>query len=294
MVGERPEPGGPERGGVTDTGWRRRAHRGKLAGTRPCAGGFVPRTNSVDPDPVEIFAFLQIEPAGGLSEALSSSPLLALGVLFGAGILTSLTPCVYPMIPITAAVVAGTSREDQSKARTVGLTLTYAVGLASLYAFLGALAGVSGQLFGAVSASPWARLAIGNLLILFALAMLDVIPVPVPRKLMERASRTEGGSFGAVFVMGAMSGVVAAPCGAPAFAVVLTWVAATQAGLMGFVYLFVFSFGMTALLIVVGIFSGAVTLLPRSGSWMVWVKRAAALIMIGMAEYYFVLAGYNF
>ncbi|MDZ7778938.1 MAG: cytochrome c biogenesis protein CcdA [Gemmatimonadota bacterium] len=243
---------------------------------------------------MEIFALLQIEPAGGLSEALSSSPLLALAVLFGAGILTSLTPCVYPMIPITAAVVAGTSREDQSKARTVGLTLTYAVGLASLYALLGALAGVSGQLFGAVSASPWARLAIGNLLILFALAMLDVIPVPVPRKLMERASRTEGGSFGAVFVMGAMSGVVAAPCGAPAFAVVLTWVAATQAGLMGFVYLFVFSFGMTALLIVVGIFSSAVTLLPSSGSWMIWVKRAAALIMIGMAEYYFVLAGYNF
>jgi thiol:disulfide interchange protein DsbD len=242
---------------------------------------------------VEIFALLQIEPAGGLSEALSTSPLVALGVMFGAGLLTSLTPCVYPMIPITAAVIAGTSREDQSKARTVRLTLTYAVGLATLYALLGAIAGVSGQLFGTVSASPWARLAIGNLLILFALAMLDVLPVPVPRRFLEYASRTEGGSYGAVFLMGAMSGVVAAPCGAPAFAVVLTWVAATQAGLMGFVYLFVFSLGMTALLVGVGIFSGALALLPRSGSWMVWVKRAAAVIMIGMAEYYFVIAGYN-
>lgn len=243
---------------------------------------------------MDFFAFLQIEPAGGLAQALSSSPLLALGAMFGAGLLTSLTPCVYPMIPITAAVIAGTSREDQTRARTVALTLTYAIGLATLYAFLGALAGISGQLFGTVSASPWARLAIGNLLILFGLAMLDVIPVPVPRKLLERASRTEGGSFGAVFAMGAMSGVVAAPCGAPAFAVVLTWVAATQAGLMGFVYLFVFSLGMTALLVAVGLFSGTLTLLPRSGSWMVWVKRAAALIMIGMAEYYFVTAGYNF
>lgn len=242
---------------------------------------------------MELFAFLQIEPAGGLAEALSSSPLLAIGVMFGAGLLTSLTPCVYPMIPITAAVIAGTSRENQPKSRTVLLTLTYAVGLASLYALLGAIAGVSGQLFGTVSASPWARLAIGNLLLLFALAMLDVLPVPVPRRLLERASRTEGGSFGAVFAMGAMSGVVAAPCGAPAFAVVLTWVAATQAGLMGFVYLFVFSLGMTALLVAVGIFSGAVTLLPRSGSWMIWVKRAAAVIMIGMAQYYFVMAGYN-
>ncbi len=238
-------------------------------------------------------SLLQIEPPGGLSEALSSSPPLALAAMFGAGILTSLTPCVYPMIPITSAVIAGTAREDQPRSRTIGLTLTYAVGLAMLYATLGAIAGLTGQLFGTVSANPWALAAIGNLLLIFALAMLDVIPVPVPRAWLERASRTDGGSYGAVFLMGAMSGVVAAPCGAPAFAVVLTWVAATQAGLMGFVYLFVFSLGMTALLVVVGLFSGTVALLPRSGRWMVWSKRAAAILMIGMAQYYFVQAGYN-
>lgn len=236
---------------------------------------------------------LQVEPSGGLSQALSNSPLLALATLFGAGLLTSLTPCVYPMIPITVSVIAGTAREGQTRARTVGLTLTYAVGMATLYAFLGALAGVTGTLFGTISASPWALLGIGNLLLLFALAMLDVLPVPLPRRLMAWAGRQEGGSYGAVFLLGATSGVVAAPCGAPAFAVVLTWVAATQAGLMGFVYLFVFSLGMTALLVVVGIFSGTLALLPRSGTWMVWVKRGAALLMILMAQYYFVQAGYN-
>ena len=242
---------------------------------------------------VTVFSLLQIELPGGLTEALSQSPLMALVVLFGAGVLTSLTPCVYPMIPITSAVIAGTARENQLKRRTLALTLTYAVGLATLYATLGAIAGVSGQLFGTVSASPWTRLAIGNLLVVFALAMLDVLPVPVPRRLMDFASKSEGGSYGAVFGMGAMSGVVAAPCGAPAFAVVLTWVAATEAGLMGFVYLFVFSLGMTTLLIAVGLFSGTLALLPRSGAWMVWVKRAAAVLMLGMAEYYFVIAGYN-
>ncbi len=238
-------------------------------------------------------AVIQAGSEGGLSEALSASPLLALATLYGAGVLTSLTPCVYPMIPITASVIAGTSKEDQPKARTVALTLTYAVGMAMLYAFLGALAGLTGSLFGSVSASPWALLAIGNLLLLFSLVMLDVFPVPVPRKLMAWAGGLEGGSYAAVFVMGAASGIVAAPCGAPAFAVVLTWVAATQAGLMGFVYLFVFSFGMTTLLIVVGIFSGTLTLLPSSGRWMVWAKRAAAVLMIAMAQYYFVQAGYN-
>jgi thiol:disulfide interchange protein DsbD len=197
------------------------------------------------------------------------------------------------MIPITASVIAGTSREDQPRSRTVGLTLTYAVGMAMLYAFLGALAGLTGSLFGSVSANPWALIGIGNLLILFALAMLDVIPVPVPHRLMAWAGGLQGGSYAAVFLMGAASGVVAAPCGAPAFAVVLTWVAATQAGLMGFAYLFVFSFGMTTLLIVVGLFSGALTLLPSSGRWMVWAKRFAAVLMLVMAQYYLVQAGYN-
>jgi thiol:disulfide interchange protein DsbD len=238
-------------------------------------------------------ALLQIGSDAGLAESLSASPALALATLFGAGVLTSLTPCVYPMIPITVGIISGTAKEDQSKARTVGLTLTYAVGLATLYAVLGLLAGLSGTLFGSVSANPWALLAVGNVLLLFALVMFDVLPVPVPRALMRWAGEREGGSYGAVFLLGASSGVVAAPCGAPAFAVVLTWVAATQAGLMGFVYLFVFSLGMTAILVVVGIFSGALAALPRSGRWLVWMKRAAAVIMLGVAQYYFVKAGYN-
>ncbi|MEJ2539285.1 MAG: cytochrome c biogenesis protein CcdA [Gemmatimonadota bacterium] len=236
---------------------------------------------------------LALETASGLSESLSGSPLLATATLFGAGLLTSLTPCVYPMIPITASVITGTAREDQTRGRTVALTLTYVVGMALLYAFLGLIAGLTGTLFGTVSASPWARLAIGNLLLLFALVMLDVFPVPVPRRLMEWAANRDGGSYGAVFLLGASSGIVAAPCGAPAFAVVLTWVAATQAGVMGFWYLFVFSLGMTALLVVVGIFSGTLARLPKSGPWMVWMKRAAALLMLAMAEYYFFQAGYN-
>jgi thiol:disulfide interchange protein DsbD len=236
---------------------------------------------------------LQVEATAGLGDKLAANPLLALGTLFGAGVLTSLTPCVYPMIPITMSVISGTVQEGQSKARTVALTLTYAVGLALVYAFLGALAGMTGTLFGTVSASPWARLVIGNLLVLFALIMLDVLPMPIPQRLMSWAGGLGGGSFPAVFLLGATSGIVAAPCGAPAFAVVLTWVAASRAGLMGFFYLFAFSLGMCALLVLVGVFSGTLALLPRSGAWMVWAKRLAALVMFGMAEYYFLLAGYN-
>jgi thiol:disulfide interchange protein len=135
------------------------------------------------------------------------------------------------MIPITASILSGTARSGGGRGRTVGLTLVYALGLASVYAVLGLLAGLTGSLFGTVSANPWVMLAVGNLLLLFALFLLDVFPIPVPRRLMEWAGKQEGGSYGAIFLMGAGSGVVAAPCGAPAFAAVLTWVAATQAAL---------------------------------------------------------------
>jgi thiol:disulfide interchange protein DsbD len=227
----------------------------------------------------------------GLGETLQHSPVLALGTLFGAGVLTSLTPCVYPMIPITAAVIGGSAHHQQSRRRTVLLSLTYALGLALLYALLGLIAGLTGSLFGTVSANPWARFAIGNLLLLFALGMLDVFPVTAPRRLLNWVSGLGAGSFPAVFLLGATSGIVAAPCGAPAFAAVLTWVTTTRSGVLGFLYLFVFSMGMTALLVLVGAFSGVLARLPRSGRWLVWMKRIAALIMIGMAQYYFIQMG---
>src|SRR6266446_9812723 len=224
----------------------------------------------------------------GLAATLSHHPLIALVTLFGAGLVTSLTPCIYPMIPITAGILSGTTAGQPSRARSARLTLAYVTGLALFYAILGLIAGLSGSLFGTVSASPWARFAIGNLLLVFALAMLDVIPIAAPQRLMRWVSGLGGGSYPAVFLLGATSGIVAAPCGAPAFAVVLTWVAATHSGTLGFVYLFVFSLGMTAVLTVVGIFSGVLAILPKPGAWMVWIKKAAGVVLLLMAEYYFV------
>jgi thiol:disulfide interchange protein DsbD len=234
---------------------------------------------------------LDLAQSGGLSDTLANSPVLASVTLFGAGVLTSLTPCIYPMIPITASVLAGTAGDEPSRRRTVGLTLTYVTGLALFYAVLGLMAGLTGSLFGTVSANPWVRFATGNVLLLFALAMLDVIPLSAPQRLLNWAGNLGGGSYPAVFLLGATSGIVAAPCGAPAFAVVLTWVAATGAGVMGFLYLFVFSLGMTALLVVVGLFSGTLARLPQAGRWTGWIKKSAGVIMLGVAQYYFVLTG---
>jgi thiol:disulfide interchange protein DsbD len=195
------------------------------------------------------------------------------------------------MIPITAGVLGGAGAVGRSRGRTVLMSLTYAIGLAAVYALLGVIAGLTGSLFGTISANPWAYFAMGNLLLFAGLAMLDAIPVLVPERVLAWAGQFGGRSLGTVFLMGATSGLVAAPCGAPAFAAVLTFVGATQSAVWGFVYLFVFSLGMTALLVAIGIFSGVLAALPKPGQWTVWVKRAAGVLLLAMAEYYFVRMG---
>jgi len=237
-----------------------------------------------------------------ITRQLSASPLAALPVLFLAGVLTSLTPCIYPMIPITAAIVGGQSVDDVTPTgivrrsgprwRPVLLSLTYAVGLAVVYSALGLFAGMTGTMFGEVSTNPWLYFAMANLLVFSALAMLDVLPVRLPSGLLQRAAAAgTAGRFSGALVMGAMSGLVAAPCSAPVMAAVLTWVTTTHSAGLGFLYLFAFSLGMCTLLIGVGVFAGAAARLPRAGVWMVWVKKIFALVMLGVAEYYLVKMG---
>lgn len=221
-----------------------------------------------------------------LGGALNHDPLLALVIMFVAGLATSVTSCIYPMIPITVGVIGGASGAGVSRGRLAVLTFSYVLGLALLYATAGLIAGLTGGFFGTIAASWWARSTVAILLAVFGLAMWDVIPVPVPRRLLDWAAGLEGGSVPAVFVLGATSGLVAAPCGAPAFAAVLTWVATTGSGTLGFIYLFTFSLGMTALLVLVGLSTAWAGRLPRAGSWMRWVKRAGGTILLGMSLYY--------
>ena len=228
-----------------------------------------------------------------LSSLLSRNPALAIPLVFAGGVLTSLTPCIYPMIPITAAIVGGQSTATQtSRWRPIRLTLLYVLGLALAYATLGLIAGLSGTLFGAISTNPWLYFAMANVLMLAGLAMLDVIPVQLPASVLARVTAigTAGRGTGA-FVMGAMSGLVAAPCSAPVMAAVLTWVTTTKSAALGFTYLFVFSLGMCTLLVAVGLSSGFLARLPRAGVWMVTVKRVFAIVMIAAAEYYLIKMG---
>ncbi len=225
-----------------------------------------------------------------LSSTLRDQPLLALPILFGAGLATSLTPCIYPMIPITAGILGGAGAAGRSARTRAIMTLCYVLGLAAVYASLGLLAGLTGSLFGTVSTNPWALFFMANLLLLAGLSMLDGFAISVG------GAAAWASKFGAerpsgAFMMGATSGLVAAPCGAPAFAAVLTFVGGTGSAVLGFVYLFVFSLGMTALLVLIGLFAGSLAALPKSGVWLVWVKRIGGVVLLAMAEYSFIQVG---
>lgn len=220
---------------------------------------------------------------------LQTSLLLSFVAAYLGGLLASLTPCVYPMIPITAGVITN-SNLGGSKLRGFLLSLCYVTGMAVTYAGLGIFAAATGSFFGSINTNPWTFLVIGNIILLLGLGMLDVFKLPT---IAPQFSAKIKGIPGA-FLIGIFSGFVAGPCTAPVLGVLLAYVASTRDMVMGALLLFVFAFGMGAILLAVGTFSGLMASIPRSGGWMVRVKKTMGFLMVILAEYFLVKAGMMF
>lgn len=235
---------------------------------------------------------------GQLQEYLSASSLLAYPAAFVAGVLISFTPCVYPVIPIQLGFIGGqtaAARDNQQSGRisTRGFTLSvlFVTGMAMVYAALGAFASLTGTLFGIWASSPWTYIVISNVILLLGLSMLDVFQIPTPQFLAGWNPERKGKGYLSAMLIGAASGLVVGPCTAPALGAALAYVGTQGNVIFGTSVLFVFAFGMGALMIALGTFSGALAAMPRSGRWMVRVKKAFGLAMIIIAEYLLLQAG---
>lgn len=224
----------------------------------------------------------------GMETYLLGPPLAAIAAAFGGGILVSLSPCVYPMIPVVSAYVGSRSVGEKTRMKSFLLSLGYVVGMASVYALLGMIAALTGSFFGQISSSPWALLGVAVVLCLFALNILEIIPFPA--WFSRRPLGTGKGGLSGAFLLGAATGLVASPCTSPVLFSLLTFVATTQSVIYGGSLLFAFSLGMGILLIVIGTFSGLAVALPEPGKWMVWMKRTLGLLMLGLAAYYLLQA----
>ena len=214
--------------------------------------------------------------------------LSVVAIIFATGLLTSLTPCVYPMLPITVSVIA---KQAKNRKNAVILSLLYVLGLALVYAFLGMLAASTGKLFGSVASHPITLLVVASFCLLMSLSILGWIKVPNFSFLSSTPKSPKGNSsYLNVFIAGCVSGLVMAPCTSPVLGMLLMYVAGEGDLLWAALLMFTFALGMSALLVIAGSFSGFLTLLPRSGHWLNIVKWLMALPMLGVAIYLVVQA----
>ena len=220
-----------------------------------------------------------------LASQLDAGSLGALAVVFAAGVLTSFTPCVYPMIPVTVTFLGGAAGGD--RLRAVTLSSVYVLGLALVYAALGMTTALVGAQFGTITRSPWIYGGVAVVVLAFGAAMLDWIPIRVPAIFGQvQAEGARRGGHGGALLMGMAAGLVAAPCTAPVLGLLLVYVATTRQVVWGGALLLVFALGLGFLLFVLGIFSGMLANLPRAGSWMVRLKQVFGAGMLLLAAWF--------
>lgn len=206
---------------------------------------------------------------------------------FGAGVLVSFSPCVYPLLPITIGYIGSSSQKDKFHAFL--LSLIYVLGMAITYCILGVFASLTGKIFGQISSHPVSFFVIGNICIIFGLSMLGVFEMHLPNFFLNRIKGKK--TKFSVFLLGLTSGLIVGPCTVPVLGAILVFVATKQNLFYGIFLLFSFAYGMGALLILAGTFSGVLVNMPKSGKWMYTIEQLGGVLLILAGEYFLVNMG---
>jgi len=216
------------------------------------------------------------------SSYLASGQLaLATGIVFLGGLLTSLTPCVYPLIPITVSVFG--ARKGTSRAQSLVLTSSYIIGMAAVFCALGVLAAKGGQAFGSMLGNPAVSIGLAVFLGVLATSMFGAFELSLPSSLQTKLNTVGGAGVAGAFLMGSVSGFLAAPCTGPVLTSLLAFVAKSQSTALGAGLLFVYALGVGAPFFVIGVFA---VKLPRGGVWMEWVKSVLGVALVALAVSY--------
>ena len=209
---------------------------------------------------------------------MTSSPTVAFAL--GFGLLTALTPCVYPMIPITLAIFGA---KGVGRRRAAAFASSYVAGIAVLFGALGTTFGLLGKAFGAYLGNPWVVVPLALFFVAMALSMFGAFELALPQGLQARLSRVGGRGFGGAFLMGLVAGLIAAPCTGPPLAGLLAYISTTRDAAFGFVLCAVYGLGVGLPFLLLAAFSMS---LPRSGAWMESVKSVFGVVLLTAALYY--------
>jgi len=204
-----------------------------------------------------------------------------LGIFLG-GLALNLTPCVYPLIPITVSYFGGKS--ERIRGHTIAHGIFYIFGLAMTNSLLGLSAALSGGMLGFALQKPLVLIFVAGVMVAIGLSFFGLWEFSVPGWLTRLASKQHAGFFG-TFIMGLTLGIIAAPCLGPFILGLLIYVGQIGDPFLGFLYFFVLSIGLGLPLSVLAVFSGAIARLPKSGDWMLWIRRFMGWVLLGMAAF---------
>jgi thioredoxin:protein disulfide reductase len=222
-----------------------------------------------------------------IKEKLRHPSFMLFLLIFLAGFLASLTPCVYPVIPIVMGYVG--SRSDKKKSKGFLLSLCFVLGLALVYSILGVVAAKTGALVGSAFQNPVVVVIVAAIIIAMGLSLAGLFDIPVPASIASKVGTGYKSGFLTAVVLGGISAVIAAPCVGPVLIALLTLISQTGNLFLGFWLTFTFSLGMSVIFIVAGTFSGAISALPRGGAWMETIKYFFSILLIAGGIYF--LAG---
>lgn len=203
-----------------------------------------------------------------------------------AGILTSFTPCVYPVIPIVVGYIGASQVKSRMKA--FWLSVSYVVGMAVTFSVLGMIASLTGMLFGRIQANPWTNIFVGNVILIMALWFLDIISIPLPS---FASPRIKGKGLIPAFLIGMASGIIAAPCTAAVLVIILSYVGSHQNIVFGATILFTYAVGLGTVLIIAGTFTGFINTLMKSEKISIIVKKVFGIGLVLLSQYFFIKAG---
>lgn len=202
--------------------------------------------------------------------------------VFLGGLGVSFTPCVYPLIPVIVGYIG--IKAGTTKLKGFTLSFGYVTGVAITYSLLGLLASLTGEIFGHVSSHPITHLLVGIAIIIFGFSLLDLFQLSLP--LFIKLPNIQKKDFLSALLLGLISGLIVSPCVTPVLGAILLYLTTKKNLLYGATLLLTFAYGMGLVLIIAGTFSSILVSLPRSGKWMVYIKKFAAFILIGMGVYF--------
>lgn len=225
--------------------------------------------------------------ADHFAEMLNKGGFVIFVLAFFAGILTSFTPCIFPMIPITLAVL-GNDSEKRSRGENFLISCIYVLGIATTYSVLGLIAASSGTLFGASLGNPYVLSVVCFVFLAMALSMYGLYDIQVPAWMRQKfGGKVETGNLHLkTYLTGLFAGIVASPCVGPVLVTILAYVATHQNKVLGFFLLFVYALGLGLIFLVLGLSNQFIRLLPRSGAWMNGIKFVLGTLMLGAFYYY--------